>query len=104
MLGQILDKLILSTHLWLLFLAALVGVRWPKLGTGLEFWHSVFRSRSGADDGVDYEPRRIEPKHVSSRGQQQPITANEVREIRLLSTNTWVPSRMRKTRTDDVLD
>ena len=88
----------------LLFLAALIGVRWPKLGSGLEFWNSVFRSRADADHGVDYQPRRRDPEPVGTSGQQEPITAEEVREIRLLSSNTWVPSRTRKTPGDEFLE
>ena len=87
-----------------LCLAALVGVRWPRMGTGLEFWHAVFRSRAEADRGVDYQPRRIDPEPISSAGQQKPITADEVRDIRLMSTNTWVPTRSRKENDNDFLD
>ena len=87
-----------------LCLAALVGVRWPKMGTGLEFWHAVFRSRADADRGVDYQPRRIDPEPIRSSGQQKPITADEVRDIRLMSTNTWVPTRSRNKKNDDILD
>ena len=87
-----------------LFLAGMVGVRWPKFGSGLEFWRVVFRSRLNADCGADYQPRRTEPEPISKPGQQQPITASEVREIQLLSANTWVPSRTRKKRGDEYLD
>lgn len=88
----------------LLFLSALIGVCWPKLGSGLEFWGAVFRSRADPDHGIDYQPRRRDPEPVHASGQQKPITANEVREIRLLNNNTWVPSRTRKTSEDDFLE
>lgn len=79
-----------------LFLAALVGVRWPRLGTRLDFWHTVFRGRAGADHGLDYEPHPVRREAVKIVGQRKPITAEEVREIQLLSANTWVPVRGQK--------
>jgi len=85
-------------------LAALVGVRWPKMGTGLEFWNAVFRSRTQDDRAIDYQPRRVDPAPIGTPGQQQPTTADEVREIRLLSTNTWVPTRSRKKNDNDFPD
>lgn len=88
----------------LLFLAALVGVRFPRPGTGLEFWNAVFRSRADGDQGVDYQPRRRDPQPVCTSEQRRPITAREVREIQLLSSNTWVPTRRRRTREDEFLE
>tara|TARA_B100000530_G_scaffold104957_1_gene64968 strand:+ start:116 stop:538 length:423 start_codon:yes stop_codon:yes gene_type:complete len=87
-----------------LCLAALVGIRWPKMGTGLEFWHAVFRNRVDDDPSIDYQPRRIDPKTIMRPGQQKPITADEVRNLNLVSTNAWVPTRTRKNNQDDILD
>ena len=87
-----------------LCLASLVGIRWPKMGTGLEFWHTVFRSRADADRSVDYQPRRIDAKPIMPPGQQKPITADEVRNLNLVSTNAWVPTRTRNNNKDDILD
>jgi len=87
-----------------LCLATLVGVRWPKPGTALEFWHAIARSRMEGDRTVDYQPRRIDPQPIGTPGEQQPITADEVREIQLLSSNTWVPSQTRKESADDFLE
>ena len=83
-----------------LFLAALVGVRWPKFGTGLDFWHVVYRGRAHADRSVDYQPRKIRQKLNQRTARQQPITVHQVRQIRLLSTNVWVPSRRHRKQPD----
>ncbi len=83
-----------------LFLAVLVGVRWPKMGTGLDFWHVVFRCRADDARGVDYQPRRIRQKLNRVTGRQQPITVHEMRQIQLLSNNIWVPSRRHRKQPD----
>lgn len=86
-----------------MFLAMLVVIRWPNLGTGLEFWCAAFRPRTRTDHTVDYQPCPIDRKRTVPPARQKPITADEVREIRLLSGNTWVPSRSRKKHSDEFL-
>ena len=83
-------------------LAALIGVRFPKPGTGLTFWNAMFTSRSGRDEPAAYEPRRMETGPSGPPVQPRPATAEEVREIHALSANTWVPSRDRLRRTKHV--
>lgn len=86
------------------FLSLLVGVRSQGNGTGLQFWHVLFRSRAKNNRDVDYEPRRADDDRVTPAGQQRPITASEVRDIQLLSGNTWVPSRGRRKKDTEYLD
>lgn len=94
-------------NLWLivaagaLLLATLVAFTWRNSGIGLDFWHTVFRARAEDARGLDYTPRKVDTSDNSTPGGQRPITADEVREIKLMSVNTWVPARDRKKRNDD---
>jgi len=91
-----------------LLLVAFLAVRIPRGSTGLEFWNSLHQDRREHDKPIDYTPEPIQRKQGGRIGQQKPITAEEVREIRLNSSNTWVPSKERLRRTqerdDDVLE
>ena len=91
-----------------LLLIVALAVRIPRGGTGLEFWNSFHQDRREHDMPIDYTPEPVQRKQEGRPGQQKPITANEVRELRLNSTNTWVPSKERLRRTqdqdDDVLE
>ncbi len=90
-----------------LFLAALIGVRFPRLNTGLEFWNAMFRGRTDRDLPIDYSPESIRPQETGRPGQQKPVTAEKLRDIKLMSSNTWVPTRGRKQSADkdgDVLE
>ena len=80
----------------LFFLSAALGIRMPRPGSGLEFWHSLFRSRADTDRSVDYTPEILRPHDPGRPGQNRPVTAEELRELRLLSSSTWVPSRSRR--------
>ena len=75
-------------------LATILGVRIPRSGSSLGFWYAFFGTRAGRDQPVDYEPRPVRTQYGQSVGNQRPITAEEVRDIRELSTTTWVPSRL----------
>jgi hypothetical protein len=79
-----------------LVLAALIGVRFPRVSTGLEFWNAMFQGRADRDLPIDYSPEPIRPQETGRPGQQQPITAEKLRDIKLMSSNTWVPTRGRK--------
>ncbi|MCH2203477.1 MAG: hypothetical protein MK102_16040 [Fuerstiella sp.] len=87
-----------------MMLAAIIGIRWPNVRTGLAFWHTTFRTRAKTDRSVDYQPCPIDRERMGTPGRQKPITADEVREIRLLSGNTWVPSRSRRKHDDNFLE
>jgi len=88
------------------FLAVLIGVRFPRMSTGLEFWSAMFQGRTDRDLPIDYSPESIRPQETGRPGQQQPITADKLRDIRLMSSNAWVPSRGRKrsAEDDDILE
>jgi hypothetical protein len=79
-----------------LFMATLIGVRVPRISTGLEFWNAMFRARADRDLPIDYTPESIRPQATGRVGQQQPVTAQKLRDIRLMSSNAWVPTRGRK--------
>ena len=87
-----------------LFLAALIGVRFPRLGTGLEFWNAMFRARTDRDLPIDYTPESIRPQPSGRPGQQRPVTAEKLRDIKLMSSNTWVPTRGRRRSAEDEND
>lgn len=62
----------------------------PNLG----FWNAVARNHREAGLAAQYRPRKVEnvPETVAP-DPNQPITADEVHEIQVTSSNTWVPSR-----------
>lgn len=76
-----------------LFLTLIVLQRFGKIpNTNLGFLFSTARNRR--DDGAsDYEPRIAgSPRSSSTVGTNQPISAQEAREIQVTSANTWVPA------------
>lgn len=85
----------------LFFLGTALGIRMPRPGSGLEFWHSLFRERADSERAVDYTPEILRPHDPSRPGQNRPATAEELRELRLLSSSTWVPSRSRRRKDTD---
>ena len=84
-----------------LLLGTIIGIRVPRPGSGLGFWNALFGTRADRDQPIDYEPRPVKTSFGQTTGSQQPITVDEVRDIRELSTTTWVPSRLRRRRADD---
>ena len=81
-----------------LFVAFIIRLRYSNGNSrsNLGFWSSV--KHNPADDGIagQYRPRRVKTRANEVRtGTQQPITAQEAREIKDSSANTWVPSRDR---------
>lgn len=68
-------------------------------GSGLSFFGRA--SRSFRDDGVrEYHPRKATARPTAFSGGNQPITAEEARDLRLTSANTWIPARGRKRRSE----
>ena len=62
----------------------------PSLG----FWNAVARNHREEGLAAQYHPRKVEnvPEKLSV-DPNKPITADEVHEIHVTSSNTWVPSR-----------
>ena len=61
---------------------------------GLSFW--VKFNRNHREDGLaaQYRPRKVKDRRAEvSSGTNQPITAEEARDIQENSANAWVPSR-----------
>lgn len=58
----------------------------------LGFWASVFSNHN--DDGLaaNYRPRKIKDNQTGTPARQQPISPEELRDIRESSANTWVPA------------
>jgi hypothetical protein len=92
-----------STAAWSLgsvltvFLALVVWFRFGRTpNSNTDFLISSVRSRR--DDGAkDYEPRIAgQSRSQSMAGTNQPITAQEVREIQVANANTWVPANARQ--------
>ena len=60
----------------------------------LEFWNAVARNHREEGLAAQYHPRKVENgDEVDSADPNKPITADEVHEIQVTSSNTWVPSR-----------
>jgi len=78
-----------------LFMTAIIGIRFPRIRFGLGFWSVFFGDRSRGGDELDYQPRRVHTGQHQPSVNPRPITADEARDIHLLSTSTWVPSRLR---------
>lgn len=77
-------------------LALLIGVALVRFGgvphLGLDFWSLRFRSHRQEGAGSDYLPRIRKPRNRHG-GANQPITAEQARELNQSSGSTWVPSR-----------
>ena len=84
-----------------IFLCLLMGIRLPRFSSGLQIWYSVARAKADENKVIDYVPQSATPQDHSRFGQRRPITAEEVREIRLTSGSTWVPTRSRKRSSSD---
>ena len=84
-----------------IFLCLLMGIRLPRFSSGLQIWYSVARAKADENKAIDYVPRSATPRDHSPLGQRRPITAKEVREIRLASGSTWVPTRNGKRSSSD---
>ena len=81
------------------FLTLIVLQRFGKVpNANLGFLSSTARTRR--DDGVaDYEPRIAGQSRSSSTvGTNQPISAQEAHEIKVMSANTWVPAKSGRSR------
>jgi len=76
------------------FLALTFWFRFGKTQNS-SFGFLLSSTRNRRDDGVqDYEPRIAGQSQLSAvTGTNQPITAQEVHEIRVTSANTWVPAK-----------
>lgn len=87
-----------------IFLCLLMGIRLPRFSSGLQIWYSVARAKADENKAIDYVPQSAKPQDHSPGGQRRPITAKEVREIRLTSGSTWVPTgnQKRSSGKDDV--
>lgn len=87
----------------ILFVATVIRMRYSSGGgSSLGFWFSL--KSNPADDGIagQYRPRKVKNRaDEAPSGTQRPITAQEVRDIKDTSANTWVPSRDTKSTTDD---
>ncbi|MEZ6122604.1 MAG: hypothetical protein R3C49_05435 [Planctomycetaceae bacterium] len=60
----------------------------------LAFWHSV--AKNHPDDGLaaQYRPRKVRDRRSSGPvGTNQPITAEQARDLHSTSSSTWVPSK-----------
>ena len=79
----------------LLAIGLIVRYRYSRNSSGgLGFWHMLHRNSN--DDGIaaQYRPALVRDKQsLASDGNNTPITADQAREIRITSSNTWVPSR-----------
>jgi len=79
----------------LLLLGLLTAYRYyrnqdPSLG----FWNAVARNHREEGLAAQYRPRKIEEREEKTAiDPNQPITADEVHEIQVTSSRTWVPSR-----------
>lgn len=65
--------------------------------SGLGFWHMF--GRSHRDDGIaaQYRPRKVKDGRTEiPAGTNQPITAEEAKQIQENSANAWVPSKNRE--------
>lgn len=80
------------------FIVFIVLQRFGKLPkTDLGFLVSSHRNRP--DDGVsDYQPRKVDEGRMVAHGTNQPISAEEVQELKVTSPNTWVPAKSRRAR------
>ena len=81
-----------------MFLAVIIGVRIPRLSSGLGFWHAFFGTQTADRENFTYEPRRAGGGGHTGSANHRPITAQEAHEIHMLSTSTWIPSRTRNRR------
>jgi hypothetical protein len=62
----------------------------PNLG----FWNAVARNHREERLAAQYRPRKVENvDEAVAADPNKPITADEVHEIQVTSSNTWVPSR-----------
>ncbi len=79
----------------LLMLGLLTAYRYfrnedPNLG----FWHAVARNHREEGLAAQYRPRKVEDGQQGAPvDTHKPITADEVHEIQITSSRTWVPSR-----------
>ncbi len=65
--------------------------------SGLAFWHMFGRSHREDGLAAQYRPRKVgEGNSNRPSGTNRPITAEEAKEIRATSANTWVPSKNRE--------
>ncbi len=76
---------------WLSFLALQARSSGPGQG-GLRAW---FRA-SRAPEPVVYAPRRVRTSRSQAGGANAPPTADDVRDLKETSANTWVPSSVPK--------
>lgn len=80
-------------------LLLMVRIRYGERGSGLGFWHSVFRNHRQDGLASEYRPEKVDSRSASSGiGSNAPITAEQVHEIQVTSANTWVPSRNKEGR------
>lgn len=78
------------------FVIFIVLQRFGK-GPGTSLGFLLSSRRNTRDDGLkDYEPRKAGDQRSSSAGTNRPISAEEAHEIRITSSNTWVPAKGRK--------
>jgi len=62
----------------------------PSLG----FWNAVARNHREEGLAAQYRPQKAENvQEMESVNPNKPITADEVHDIQVTSSNTWVPSR-----------
>ncbi|MCA9063187.1 MAG: hypothetical protein KDA96_09010 [Planctomycetaceae bacterium] len=59
--------------------------------SGLSFYLTLKRSHR-EDCAATYEPRKAAEHHDGGQAGNQPISVNEVREIKETSANVWVPA------------
>ena len=80
------------------FIVFIVLQRFGKLPkTDLGFLLSSHRNRP--DDGAaDYQPRKVVERRIVAQGTNQPISVEEVQELKITSLNTWVPAKSRRAR------
>ncbi|MCP4783115.1 MAG: hypothetical protein GY903_25365 [Fuerstiella sp.] len=63
----------------------------------LGFWNAVARNHREEGLASQYRPRKVEDgEEKEPVDPNKPITADEVHEIHVTSSNTWVPSSGRK--------
>ena len=87
------------------FFGFIIWLRNGHAGNNLSFWLSL--KRNPRDDGLasQYRPRKVPTsRSTMPEGANQPITAEEVHEIRVTSSTAWVPTKDRRYATDDIDD
>ena len=84
----------------ILSMCALLKYRYGGLQeNSLAFWKSAFSNHS--DDGLasSYRPQKLKNSHSKSgQSENRPASAEELRDIRESSANTWVPAGPAKPR------